>query len=180
MPIRPPTLAVILLPLLLGCATPSLHARIQALEVEADRQAVTRLMSYYAHGIDSMDEAMLRQTFAADAIAEYEGANFPMNERLDGIEAILTWLREHVGHRKNAVPWHYMSTALVEIDGDRGTLRTFQHNRTMSGVGLYTVHARRTEIGWRIAKLHLDETILEPSLLESLRSDAPDGNREPQ
>jgi hypothetical protein len=168
-----PALFTALLLFLSGCVSPGLNERVRALEVEADRQAVTRLMSSYAHGIDSMDEAMLRRTFAVDAIAEYAGANFPMDERLEGIEAILDWLRENVGDRKDAVPWHYMSTALVEIDGDRGMLQTFQHNRTMSGVGLYTVHARRTPNGWRIARLHLDETILDESLLESLRADDP-------
>jgi hypothetical protein len=41
-----------------ACAQPGLETRVQALEVEADRQAVIRLIHAYTHGIDSMDEAL--------------------------------------------------------------------------------------------------------------------------
>ena len=66
-----------------------------------------------------------------------------------------------------------MSTARVEVadDGDHATLRTFQHNRDLSGVGVYTVDARRTPDGWRIARLRLDERLLDPELLESMHRD---------
>ena len=156
--------------LVLGCVQPGLEGRLRALEVEADRQAVTRLMYAYAHGIDGMDEELLRATFAEDAVAHYVGANFPLDEQLVGIEEILSWLRANVGGRANAVPWHYMSTSLVDVEGDRATLRTFQHNRTMAGVGLYTIEAQRAGGVWRIAQLHLEERILEPTLLESLQA----------
>jgi hypothetical protein len=162
--------ALLLSPLfgVIGCAQPRLEARVQALEVEADRQAVIRLMHAYAHGVDSMDEALLGRTFAVDAVAEYVGVNFPMDLRLEGIDAILEWLRSSVGDREGAVPWHFMSTDRVEVDGDHASLRTFQHNRHMSAIGLYTVEARRTSDGWRIQSLHLDERILEESLLKRL------------
>ena len=168
MPLSRSSFISVLLLVCTACAQPNLEDRVRRLEIEADRQAAIRLMHAYAHGIDSLDEALLRETFADDAVAEYVGANFPMNERLEGIDAILKWLRANVGGRKNAVPWHYMSTALVDVDGDRATVRTFQHNRTLSGVGLYTIEARRTSAGWRIGKLHLDERILDQQLLESL------------
>jgi len=155
----------------LACAQPDLEARVRALEVEADRQAVIRLMHAYAHGIDSMDEALLELTFAVDAVAEYVGVNFPMDLRLEGVDAILEWLRSSVGGREGAVPWHYMSTDRVEMDGDRATLWTFQHNRHMSAIGLYTVEARRTQGGWRIQSLHLDERILDENLLERVNRD---------
>ncbi|MBW1884968.1 MAG: nuclear transport factor 2 family protein [Deltaproteobacteria bacterium] len=155
---------------LLACAQPGLEARVQALEVAADREAVIQLIHAYAHGIDSMDEALLGRTFAEDAVAEYKGVNFPMDLRLEGFDAILAWLRSSVGHRESALPWHFMSTHLVEIEGDRASLRTFQHNRHLSGVGLYTVKARRTEDGWRIEELRLEERILDPDLLERLNT----------
>lgn len=154
---------------LAGCSHGSLEARLVALEREADRQAVTRLMHDYAHGIDGFDEDLLRRAFAPDAIAEYKGANFPMDLRLEGVEAIVGWLRESVGHRENAVPWHYMSTARVEVEGDRATMQTFQHNRNMSGVGVYTAEARRDPAGWRLVRLRLDERLLDEELLESMR-----------
>jgi len=157
----------LLLPLLLACIHPSLEARLQLLEVEADRQAVIRLMHAYAQGLDSLDEELLRRTFTEDAVAEYVAVNYPLNERLEGRDAILAWLRKSVGDRGNSAPWHYMSTAMVEVEGDRGTLRTFQHNRTLRGIGVYTVEARRTAEGWQIAKLHLDTRSQENQLVES-------------
>jgi hypothetical protein len=164
-------------PTLSGCAARSdLATRVQALEEEADRQAVIRLIHAYAHGLDAMDEALLARTFAPDAVAEYTGANFPMDVRLEGFDEILAWLRARVGGREGALPWHFMSTHLVEVEGDRATLRTFQHNRSLAGVGLYTVTARRSPEGWRIARLQLEERILDPELLEQLHT-SPVGSR---
>ncbi|MBK7948003.1 MAG: nuclear transport factor 2 family protein [Deltaproteobacteria bacterium] len=153
----------------LGCGHAVLEQRIKVLEVEADRQAVIRLIHQYAHGIDGHDEALLRQTFTADAIAEYEGVNFPMDVTLRGFPAILEWLNAQVGGREGAAPWHYMDTHLVDVKGNRATLKTFQHNRHLSAIGLYTVEAVRTSQGWRIQKLHLDERILDPELLEQMQ-----------
>ena len=152
-----------------------LEDRLALLEAEADRQAVERLMHAYAHGIDSMDEALLRRTFAKDAAAEYRGLNFPMHEDLNGVDAIIDWLRANVGDRGPAAPWHFMSTHLVEFDAgsDDATLRTFQHNRSMGGIGVYTVQAKRTDAGWRIQKLRLEERILDEVLLERLNRKAP-------
>ncbi|MFO0690548.1 MAG: nuclear transport factor 2 family protein [Myxococcota bacterium] len=153
----------------LGCGHAMLEQRIRVLEVEADRQAVIRLIHQYAHGIDGHDKELLSRTFTADAVAEYKGVNFPMDVTLRGFPAILEWLDAQVGGREGAAPWHYMDTHLVEVNGNRATLKTFQHNRHMSGVGLYTVEAVRTSQGWRIQKLHLDERILDPKLLEQMQ-----------
>ncbi len=155
-----------------GCAHADVEARLVRLEAEADRQAVVRLMHAYAHGIDDLDEARLRATFAEDAVAEYVGVNFPMDLRLEGVDAIIRWLFAAVGDREGAAPWHYMSTELVEVDGDRATLRTFQHNRSLAGVGLYRAEASRTGDGWRITHLRLDERILDEALLDELHNDA--------
>lgn len=163
-------LLCVLLCALLACAQPGLEGRVRALEAGADHEAVIQLIHAYAHGIDSMDEALLERTFAEDAVAEYVGVNFPMDLRLEGFDEILAWLQSSVGDREGALPWHFMSTHLVEVDGDQATLRTFQHNRNLSGVGLYTVQARRKGGGWRIAKLRLEERILDPDLLERLNA----------
>lgn len=141
-----------------------LEARVRALEVEADRSAVCRLIQAYIHGIDSMDEALLARTFAKDPVAEYVGVNFDMDVRLEGFDAIFAWIRENLGGRENGVPWHYVDTHLVEVEGDSATLLTYMHNRYMASIGLYTVTARRTPEGWRIAKLRLEGQILDPEL----------------
>jgi len=153
----------------LGCSQAAFEQRVRALEVEADRQAVIRLIHQYAHAIDGRDETLLRGTFTADAVAEYKGANFPMDVRLAGFPAILEWLNAQVGNREEAIPWHFMDTHLVEVNGNRASLKTFQHNRHLSGIGLYTVEAVRTAQGWRIQKLHLDERLLDPELLQQMQ-----------
>jgi len=164
----------------LGCGHAVLEQRIQVLEVEADRQAVIRLIHQYAHGIDGHDKDLLARTFTADAVAEYKGVNFPMDITLRGYPAIMEWLDGQVGSREGAVPWHYMDTHLVEVKGNRATLKTFQHNRHMSGVGLYTVDAVRTSQGWRIQKLHLEERLLDPELIEEMKKKAATPSVEPE
>ncbi len=154
----------------IGCGHGDLEKRVHALEIEADRQAVIRLINQYAQGLDGRDEALLRRTFAADAVAEYKGVNFPMDVRLEGFDAIWEWLNAQVGSRESAAPWHFMDTHLVDVTGDLATMKTFQHNRTLSGVGVYSVDAVRTDEGWRIQKLHLDERILDPKLLEDVNT----------
>ncbi len=156
----------------LGCGHATLDRRIALLEVEADRQAVIRLIHQYAHAIDGRDEKLLGATFTADAVAEYVGVNFPMDVRLEGFPAIRDWLDAQVGDREGALPWHYMDTHLVEVDGNRASLKTFQHNRHLSGVGLYTVEAVRTAQGWRIQKLRLEERLLDPELIEQMHEKA--------
>jgi SnoaL-like domain len=164
--------ASVLVTAALGCSHGDLETRVRALEVEADRQAVIRLIHQYAQGLDGRDEALLRRTFAADAVAVYKGVNFPMDVRLEGFPAIWEWLNAQVGSRESAAPWHYMDTHLVDVTGDAATLKTFQHNRHLSAVGVYTVDAVRTDQGWRIQKLHLDEQILDPKLLEDVNTPA--------
>lgn len=155
---------------LVACAHADVESRLQTLEREADRQAVVRLIHQYAQGIDGGDEALLRRTFLPDAVAEYRGVNFPMDVRLEGIVAIWEWLNAQVGDREGAMPWHYMDTELVDLDGDRARMTVYQHNRLLSGVGVYTVDAVRTRDGWRIEQLHLDERILDPKLLDEVHT----------
>lgn len=162
-------LALMLSTSLLACGHAALERRIVALEREADRQAVIRLIHQYAHAIDGHDDALLARTFALDSVAEYHGVNFPMDVRLNNFEEIRAWLKDQVGSRDGAVPWHYMDTHLVEVDGNRATLKTYQHNRNLSGVGLYTIDAVRTSVGWRIAKLRLEERLLDPELIERMK-----------
>ncbi|MBK7948258.1 MAG: nuclear transport factor 2 family protein [Deltaproteobacteria bacterium] len=154
----------------MGCEDAALEKRIVALEAEADRQAVIRLIDQYAHAIDGLDDALLERTFAPDAVATYKGLNYPMDVRLEGFPAIRDWLRAQLSDGSRPIPWHYMGTHLVDVVGDRATLRTYQHNRTLAGVGLYTVEARRTPAGWRIARLHLDQGILDPKMLEEVNT----------
>lgn len=127
-----------------------------------DRLAIAALASQYAWGVDTLDPALLGRTFASDASAHYlaVGPN-PMNldERLDGFDAIYGWLYANLAHRTGTagLPMHFVSNELVMLEGDTATLRFYMHNRASSVGGVYTVEARRTQGGWRIASLLLEE-----------------------
>lgn len=142
-----------------GCRGPAFESRIAALEVAADRQAVIQLINQYAYGLDRGDQAALEAIFLPDAIAEYVGVDNPLDVRLEGIAAILAWLRE-TDHGRSA-PGHYMASHVVTVDGDEARMTAYQHNLDVSGAGLYTIDARRTPDGWRIARLRLDQRTLE-------------------
>lgn len=143
-----------------GCRGPSLERRLAALELAADRQDVVQLIYRYAYGLDRGDATLLETIFLPDVVAEYVGVDSSLNVRLEGVPALLAWLRET--DRGRSPPGHYMATPVVEVDGDRATLHAYQHNRDLSGAGLYTLDAVRTPSGWRIAKLHLDQHVLRP------------------
>lgn len=141
-----------------GCTTRETERRLVALERAADRQAVIELVYQYAYGLDRGDHELLGAIFLPDASAEYVGVDTPLDVRLEGRQAILDWLRA-TDHGRNP-PGHYMATPNVEVEGDRAQLHAYQHNRELSGAGLYTIEAVRTPDGWRIAKLHLDQHTL--------------------
>jgi SnoaL-like domain len=149
---------LLVLSLVPGCRNPSFESRLAAAEAAADRQAVIELINRYAFGLDRGDQIALRAIFLPDAIAEYVGVGNPLDVRLEGIDAILAWLRE-TDHGRSP-PGHYMATHVVEVEGDEARLTAYQHNRDVSGAGLYTIDARRTPNGWRIARLHLDQHLL--------------------
>jgi hypothetical protein len=135
----------------------------------ADRLAVAELMTRYAYAVDSLDRELLASVFAPDAVAEYVAVGpspFELDERLEGFEAIWGWLSRVLEGRERDFPRHYMTNPLVELDGDRARLRVYQHNWNMSSGGIYTVDAVRTDAGWRIAKLHLDERTFDPSKVQ--------------
>lgn len=127
-----------------------------------DRVDVLALASQYAWGVDTLDRELLARTFAADATAEYVavGPNpMDLDERLEGFDAIYGWLHENLAHRKGTagLPMHFVSNALVSLDGDAAALRYYMHNRASSVGGVYYVEAIRTQAGWRIAQLRLEE-----------------------
>ena len=141
-----------------GCHSPDFESRLAAAEAAADRQAVIELINRYAFGLDRGDQVAIRAIFLPDAIAEYVGVDNPLDVRLEGIDAILAWLRE-TDHGRSP-PGHYMATHVVEVEGDEARLTAYQHNRDVSGAGLYTIDARRTPNGWWIVRLHLDQHLL--------------------
>ena len=135
----------------------------------ADHLALVELTHRYAWGIDTNDREMLAAVFTPDAKAHYVEVGpkvLDLDVRLDGFDAIYEWLHAGLGGRKGAdgLPWHFMSNHLIEFDGDgdRASMTWYMHNRKMAAGGVYYVEAVRTQAGWRIEKLRLEEQTWKP------------------
>lgn len=146
--------------LALGVVAVWAYASQRAPREALDRLEVMELAHRYAQGLDRLDRDLLATAFAPDAVAHYKAvgdAPFELDEHLNGFDAIYGWLSAALAARGDSTPWHFMSTPIVEIDGDSARLRVYMHNRPMAGVGVYTMDAVRTGAGWRIRRLQLEE-----------------------
>ncbi len=156
---------------MVGCTSFRGEDQNRKLQLLSDRIEVAALANQYAWGVDTLDRALLAQTFAKDASAHYlaVGSN-PMNldAQLSSFDEIFGWLDRHLGHRKptESLPVHFVSNRIVTLDGDAATLRFYMHNRAMSVGGVYTVGAIRTRAGWRIGSLLLEEQTWDASAYE--------------
>ncbi|MBJ21134.1 MAG: nuclear transport factor 2 family protein [bacterium] len=153
--------------LVVACVSPSTDGG--EARATADRLALIELANRYAWGIDTLDRSTLSSVFTEDAVAEYieVGSNvLGMNERLEGFAAIWVWLSAGLGDRQGheALPMHYLTNHMVELEGAQARIRCFQHNRSLAGGGVYTMDAVRTDQGWRVERLRLEEQIWKPEV----------------
>ena len=145
---------------------------VAATEV-SDRLDVMALSSRYAWGVDTLDRAYLAEVFTEDAVAEYVGVGknaLNLNERLVGFEAIFDWLHANLASRRgtDALPMHFVSNQLVDLDGDEARLTYYMRNRAASAGGVYYVKAVRTpKKGWQIEHLRLEEQTWKPEAYAS-------------
>lgn len=119
----------------------------------ADRLAVEELVSRYTWAIDGQEWGALRQIFTPDAEADY--TSLADDASMEGLDAIVAWLQGSLGWRTDAVPWHFVSNHVVELDGDTAESKHYMHNRHLTVYGRYHVSSVRTVDGWRIKKLVL-------------------------
>ena len=122
-----------------------------------DRIEIHELLNRYAHAIDFGDFGRLDQVFTEDAVADFSS----VGEYVD-VDSVLHGRAAIVGYYEVALaPFdgvlHFMTNHLVEIDGDTATSRSYMHVLNMSMGGIYSCRCRRTEAGWRIEHLSLDE-----------------------
>jgi len=118
-----------------------------------DERAINRLVLDYAQAVDRLDEALLRQVFAADAVLEGPGWRFA------GIEQICSILP--IMKDSFVSSWHATHQQTIHLDGDRATGETYCAGRHLQKGG-YTENQVVTMIiryhdtfvrvtdGWRI------------------------------
>ena len=165
--LSPPPLARFFPSLIVLVAFSALAAASAAASDADDRMALTELTHRYAFAIDTLDRALLSRVFTPDASAHYVEVGPPilgLDVQLEGFDSIYEWLREGLSHRKPSasLPQHFMSNHLIDLDGDKARMTYYMHNRAMAGGGVYYVDAIRTQAGWRIQKLRLEEQIWKP------------------
>jgi hypothetical protein len=143
------------LSVILGLQGNSVHA-----DAGYDHYAVAELASRYAWATDTLERSDFEAVFAADATVHYQSVGsdaIDLDERLEGIDAIHAWLVKNLAHRERRVPWRFVSNQVVDIDGNSATVRAYMHNRVMSAGGVYYIDAVKSDSGWRIKHLKLEE-----------------------
>lgn len=127
-----------------------------------DRLDLIELIHRYAAIIDLKQYGDVPRVFCADAVANYESMRAYVGDDFEprGAADIRRWLEQYTGAR---VSMHLMHNHVVDIDGDRATMRVYMHNTNSSIVGIYYIGARREPDGWRIESLRLDERFVDPA-----------------
>lgn len=130
-----------------------------------DRLDVAELSSRYSWAVDSgVNREMLGDVFTPDAVAEYvfrdETGMVVIDAHLNGINAIYEWLHSNqyrpLGSVNRPIPHHFITSPIVELDGDAAELRCYLHGWPGDFVGFYRMRAVRTVKGWRIGFLRLE------------------------
>lgn len=127
-----------------------------------DYYQILELSSRYAWGMDTLDKELLSTVFSSDAHAHYKIVNdspIQLDKKIQGLDAIFEFLQSSFSNRKGfeLLPWHFVSSHIVEIDGDNASLRFYMHNRPGTAGGVYYMQVARTPQGWRVKDLRLDE-----------------------
>ncbi len=126
-----------------------------------DHILLVESISRYSWAIDSLvDRDLLASVFAPNAVADYisVGKDNPMklNEHLVGFEQIYAWLHNGILGQREKDPLvqtsHFLTDAIVDIDGSNAKLRFKLHARGGNFVAAYWVDAIKTPAGWRWVK----------------------------
>ena len=122
-----------------------------------DRAEIIELLHRYALAIDTADWALLRAVFADDARVDFSsvGQYVEGDAAVRGADAIVAWLQAALAPFPDVL--HFMSNHLVELRGDRASTTTYMHVLHMEMGGIYRCEVVRSESGWRIARLALEE-----------------------
>ncbi len=112
-----------------------------------DLASIQQLMARYTICGDRRDIPGLAATFAQDGTLEIAG------ELACGRDAIVARLQRPGRHNPDLrLCRHHLTTSLIEIDGDRGSARSYFHVLTNIGLdhhGHYVDRIVREDDGWR-------------------------------
>ncbi|MEU8617616.1 nuclear transport factor 2 family protein [Streptomyces sp. NPDC048623] len=129
-----------------------------------DRLALDDLVTGYAVAVDDSDWAAYRALFTADGRADYRGSG-----GIEGaVEEVARWLAENM--RRFPVRQHLIVNRRIRIEdlggypGDTATVRAdyvnpmrFESGEDFVCGGRYEFTARRTDAGWRLRGVVVEE-----------------------
>ena len=120
-----------------------------------------QLSSKMAWGMDLMDRALLEEVFKPDARASYrmaEGEKLLIDISFDSFDEMFRWLDKLPRENKaySHIPWHFHANHIIDIDGDKATMRFFMHDRFGSAGGLFHTKVEKGAEGWRISEMRFD------------------------
>jgi len=130
---------------------------LAALRSGVDRIEIHELLNRYAHAIDFMDWKLLEEVFTEDAVADYSSAGeyVEVDSVRNGRDEIVKYYESALAPFAGVL--HFMTNHLVDLDGDRARTRSYMHVLHLGMGGIYTCRCRRTDAGWRIEHLELEE-----------------------
>ncbi len=142
---------------------------LAALRSGVDRIEIHELLNRYAHAIDFMDWKLLEDVFTEDAVADYSstGEYVEVESMRRGRDQIVDYYETALAPFAGVL--HFMTNHLVELAGDRAHTRSYMHVLNLGMGGIYKCRCRRTDEGWRIEHLELEERTF-GDVAETLRS----------
>lgn len=123
--------------------------------MDDDKAQITDVLIRYATGIDSKDWARFRTCWADEVDVDY--GDLGKFTDADEFTAMMRQVHDGMGQT-----YHRISNAVIEVDGDRATARSYVHAVLMAvpddstswidAIGHYDDELARTADGWRIVK----------------------------
>jgi ketosteroid isomerase-like protein len=122
--------------------------------VSSERDEITDVLHRYATAIDRKDWALFRTCWTEDATVDY--SQFGSIPDVDALTELFRTLHDNMGPT-----YHQMSNIVIDVDGDRATVRSYVHavltlmpgdpNNWVDAVGHYDDVLVKTADGWRIS-----------------------------
>jgi 3-phenylpropionate/cinnamic acid dioxygenase small subunit len=123
--------------------------------VDADQEQIAEVLIRYATGIDSKDWPLLRSCWTDEIDVDYQQLGHFTSP--DALTDVMRQLHENMGPT-----YHRLSNFVINVDGDRATVRSYVHAVLMlqpdddtnwvDALGHYDDVFVRTAEGWRINK----------------------------
>lgn len=124
----------------------------------ADRVEIIEMLSRYHYAIDGRDWEALESIFTPDATAGYvrvAGGERSSSSVGPGVTAITEWLRSSL---RPVETQHYMTNhVFIALDDESATTNSYLSVRGTTTGGVYTGTHVRTDDGWRIQDLTLEQ-----------------------